>query len=105
MGPFRPVKSKYHESTMRCPKRNVAVPGYGILACMAATRSLFLQSVRAPRDWDDVRATTTSIVRARIFEGMANVVGQRGYADTTISDVVKAAGISRRTFYEHFRDK
>lgn len=90
---------------MRCPKRNVAVPAYGILACMAPTRSLFLQSVRAPRDWDDVRATTTSIARARIFEGMANVVGQRGYADTTISDVVKAAGISRRTFYEHFRDK
>jgi AcrR family transcriptional regulator len=72
---------------------------------MAATRSLFLQSVRAPRHWDDVRATTTSIARARIFEGMANVVGQRGYADTTISDVVKTAGISRRTFYEHFRDK
>jgi AcrR family transcriptional regulator len=49
--------------------------------------------------------TTTSIARARIFEGMAKVVGERGYAHATISDVVKAAGISRRTFYEHFQDK
>jgi AcrR family transcriptional regulator len=68
-------------------------------------RSLFLQSVRAPRDWEDVKATTASIVRARIFEGMAKIVGERGYANATISDVVKAAGISRRTFYEHFQDK
>ena len=75
------------------------------LARVAAKPSLFLQSVHAPRDWDDVRATETSIARARIFEGMARVVGERGYAATTISDVVKAASISRRTFYEHFQDK
>ena len=72
---------------------------------VAAKRSLFLQSVHAPRDWDDVRATATSIARARIFEGMASVVGERGYAATTISDVVRAASISRRTFYEYFQDK
>jgi AcrR family transcriptional regulator len=36
---------------------------------------------------------------------MAEVVGERGYASVTISDVVKAASVSRRTFYEHFRDK
>jgi AcrR family transcriptional regulator len=72
---------------------------------MPTTRSLFLQSVRAPRDWDDVHATTTSITRARIFEAMATVVGERGYAGATISDVVKKASISRRTFYEQFQDK
>jgi AcrR family transcriptional regulator len=68
-------------------------------------RSLFLLSVRAPRDWDDARATSTSIIRARMFEAMARVAGERGYAGATIGDVVKAAGISRRTFYEHFKDK
>jgi AcrR family transcriptional regulator len=52
-----------------------------------------------------VEASATSITRARIFEGMAKVVGQRGYANTTIGDVVKTAGISRRTFYEHFEGK
>src|ERR1700686_4466292 len=71
----------------------------------APRRSLFLQSLRAPRDWDDVRATSTSITRARIFEAMARVVAERGYASTTIAEVVKAAGISRRTFYEQFQDK
>jgi AcrR family transcriptional regulator len=72
---------------------------------VAASRSLFLQSVHAPRDWDDLEATANSIARARIFEGMAKAVGERGYANVTIGDVVKAASISRRTFYEHFRDK
>src|SRR5438552_15273623 len=86
-------------------KRYGRVFGGAILRGVAAKRSLFLQSVHAPRDWDDVRATATSIARARIFEGMASVVGERGYAATTISDVVKAASISRRTFYEHFQDK
>lgn len=72
---------------------------------MAAARSLFLQSVRAPRAWDEVDDTAASIARARIFEAMARVVGEQGLAATTISDVVKAAGISRRTFYEHCKDK
>ncbi|HWE12965.1 MAG TPA: TetR/AcrR family transcriptional regulator [Solirubrobacteraceae bacterium] len=72
---------------------------------MAATNSLFLQSVPAPRAWDDVGETTSAIARARIFEAMASVVADRGYAAVTVSDVVKAAKISRRTFYEYFQDK
>ena len=72
---------------------------------MTATRSLFLQSVRAPRDWDQARATGASIVRARICQAMAEVVAQRGYAAVTVSDVVRAAHVSRRTFYEQFQDK
>jgi AcrR family transcriptional regulator len=72
---------------------------------MAAARSLFLESVRAPRDWDELESTALSIARARVFEGMAQVVSERGYANVTISDVVKAAKISRRTFYEYFEDK
>lgn len=69
---------------------------------MAATNSLFLYSARAPRDWDDAR---TSITRARICETMAHVVAERGYSAATVADVVAAARISRRTFYEHFEDK
>jgi AcrR family transcriptional regulator len=68
-------------------------------------RSLFLLSVRAPRDWEDARATSSSIMRARICEAMASMAAEHGYAGTTIGHVVKAAGISRRTFYEHFKDK
>jgi AcrR family transcriptional regulator len=33
---------------------------------------------------------------------MAQAVAAKGFADTTIADIVRAAGVSRRTFYEHF---
>jgi AcrR family transcriptional regulator len=68
-------------------------------------RSLFLLSVPAPRDWEDARETSTSITRARILEAMARVAAERGYPRATIADVVKTAGVSRRTFYEQFKDK
>ena len=43
--------------------------------------------------------------RSRLLEGMARAVAQKGYAATTIADVVREASVSRRTFYEHFQAK
>jgi AcrR family transcriptional regulator len=43
--------------------------------------------------------------RSRLLEGMAHAVAAKGYADTTIADIVREAGVSRRTFYEHFSTK
>ena len=43
--------------------------------------------------------------RSRLLEGMAIAVGRKGYADTTIADIVREASVSRRTFYEHFATK
>jgi AcrR family transcriptional regulator len=43
--------------------------------------------------------------RDRIVAGMIAAVVERGYAATTITDVVRHARVSRRTFYEHFEDK
>jgi AcrR family transcriptional regulator len=43
--------------------------------------------------------------RVRLLEGMAVAVAQKGYADTTIGDIVREASVSRRTFYEHFATK
>lgn len=40
--------------------------------------------------------------RRRLLEGMAHAVAAKGYAGTTIADIVREAGVSRRTFYEHF---
>ncbi len=37
--------------------------------------------------------------------GMIAAVQEKGYPATTISDVARAARISRRTLYEHFTDK
>src|SRR3712207_5072876 len=43
--------------------------------------------------------------RARVLDAMGLVVAERGYANATVSDVVRAAGVSRSTFYEQFASK
>ena len=43
--------------------------------------------------------------RERLIAAMAASVEERGYADTTVADVVRLARTSRRTFYEHFQDR
>ncbi len=43
--------------------------------------------------------------RERLLEAMVQAVSERGVVATTISDLVARAGISRRTFYEHFDNK
>ena len=44
----------------------------------------------------------SEVQRARILAAMARVVSERGVGSTTMSRVVKRAGVSRRTFYELF---
>lgn len=43
--------------------------------------------------------------RGRLLEAMAQCVAEQGYAATTVADVIRRAGVSRKTFYEHFADK
>lgn len=43
--------------------------------------------------------------RRRIFDGLAGALAYHGYEDTKVSDVVELAGLSRATFYEHFKGK
>jgi AcrR family transcriptional regulator len=43
--------------------------------------------------------------RARLLAAMARVVAEKGYAATTVADVVREAGVSRSTFYELFSSK
>ncbi|HEV3002429.1 MAG TPA: TetR/AcrR family transcriptional regulator [Solirubrobacteraceae bacterium] len=43
--------------------------------------------------------------RARLLAAMAEVVADKGFAAATVADVVRAAGVSRTTFYEQFRSK
>lgn len=52
----------------------------------------------------DVQDSPT-LHRHRLLEGMARAVAEKGYADTTIADIVRMAAVSRRTFYEHFPAK
>jgi AcrR family transcriptional regulator len=44
-------------------------------------------------------------LRSRIIGKSAGVFGKRGAADTTVEDLLQAAGVSRRTFYRFFQSK
>ena len=43
--------------------------------------------------------------RGRLLDAMAQAVADHGYGATTVAHVVALAGVSRKTFYEHFSDK
>jgi AcrR family transcriptional regulator len=43
--------------------------------------------------------------RTRLLEAVGRAVADRGYAAATIDDIVRDAGVSKKTFYEHFSDK
>ncbi|MBA3865551.1 MAG: TetR/AcrR family transcriptional regulator [Solirubrobacterales bacterium] len=43
--------------------------------------------------------------RERIAGGVIAVVVERGYADATVTQIVTAAGVSRRTFYNYYSDR
>lgn len=43
--------------------------------------------------------------RHRLLEGAARALAEKGYGDITLADIVREAGVSRRTFYEHFQTK
>jgi AcrR family transcriptional regulator len=43
--------------------------------------------------------------RLRLVNALAAAATEKGYAATTIADIVRHAHVSKRTFYEHFADK
>lgn len=43
--------------------------------------------------------------RGRLIAGIIEAVAENGYGDTTIAAIVKAAELSKKTFYEHFGNK
>lgn len=43
--------------------------------------------------------------RSRLLEAAGQTVARKGYAAATIDDIVRGAGVSKKTFYEHFEDK
>lgn len=43
--------------------------------------------------------------RKPILEAMLRVVGEKGYRETSVADVIAEAETSRTTFYKHFEDK
>lgn len=43
--------------------------------------------------------------REKIFQAALNLIKERGYEQTTLVDICKAAGIASGTFYHHFASK
>jgi AcrR family transcriptional regulator len=43
--------------------------------------------------------------RERLLAAMVAVTAAKGYAETSIKDLVEASGVSSRSFYQHFADK
>jgi AcrR family transcriptional regulator len=43
--------------------------------------------------------------RSRMLGAMAGAVAEKGYARVAVADVIERAGVSRKTFYEHFANK
>jgi AcrR family transcriptional regulator len=64
---------------------------------MTRTDSLFFRALEP----DDMTASQ----RARMLDGITRAVAHKGYPRVTVGDVVSEAGVSRRTFYEQFKDK
>lgn len=50
------------------------------------------------------RSQAAASQRDRLLAAAADVVIARGYANSRVADVIARAGVSRRTFYEYFRD-
>ncbi len=48
------------------------------------------------------QAAVAASQRTRLLEGVAAVVAGKGFVAATVADVIAAAGVSRRTFYEQF---
>jgi AcrR family transcriptional regulator len=51
------------------------------------------------------RAFVVSNQRERILDAVLQAASQSGYAAMRIEDVIALAGVSRRTFYDHFANK
>ena len=51
------------------------------------------------------RSLVAASQRTRLLEAVGRAVAEKGYAAATIDDIVRGAGVSKKTFYEHFSDK
>lgn len=58
-----------------------------------------------PKNTRSADAPVPNEHRGRLLQAMATVAATQGLAATSIAAVVAEAGVSKRTFYEHFTDK
>jgi AcrR family transcriptional regulator len=66
--------------------------------------SASIEVLPRPR-YSSTREELRASQRGRLICAIADCVAARGYPATSVADVIAAAGVSRKTFYEHFSDK
>jgi AcrR family transcriptional regulator len=81
------------------PSSNGSVPGSRDLGAV-------IERERLPASRGDLAEPLIAhSQRERILKAIARSCAERGYGATTIADICEAAGVSRATFYELFKDK
>lgn len=57
-----------------------------------------------PQDWRDApsRNARGKMIREALFKAAAEVVGEHGYQEASISMITQRAGVAQGTFYNHF---
>jgi AcrR family transcriptional regulator len=51
------------------------------------------------------RSERNAEVRQRLLEAATHVVGEVGYAEASVADITKRAGVAQGTFYNHFPNR
>jgi AcrR family transcriptional regulator len=64
----------------------------------------YREAMSAGPDLEFERAKVASY-RRRLMAGLAASIGEKGLSATTIADIVRHAGMSKRAFYDQFTDK
>jgi AcrR family transcriptional regulator len=86
--------------------RGASSPSTSAVRVGSVRRAGSVKRVRSGRGSGPVRregaVQVSEVQRARILAAMVRVVAEQGVGSTTVSRVVKRAGVSRRTFYEQF---
>ncbi len=50
-------------------------------------------------------STRTAITKRRLYDAAIELIGERGYDNTSVDDIVEAAGMAKGTVYYHFTGK
>jgi AcrR family transcriptional regulator len=64
-----------------------------------------IERVSADRSRGLAKTVTKRRQRARLEQAMVKSVARHGYSETTVSELVRMAAVSKSTFYTHFEDK
>jgi AcrR family transcriptional regulator len=73
------------------------------LQCRTKGAALYKKLPHGPHGME--RGAVARHQRVRMYGAMVEAVASKGYAKTSVADVIGLAGVSRRAFYEHFSNK